>query len=429
MEAASRPAQSPPGAAVIPSIVSLHAAEAAGLYELRFALAKAPHVGLHAALRMDRRLAAHLDGLSVAGESAWAPCEAALAEPSPGAVFVAAVRAIEERQRDRLDRIIALAATDAERRAGLIAAFGWLERRDLQGIVADLLTSSEPLRRLVGVAACGAHRVDPGLATGPWLADEHPLVRASALRVAGEIGCGQARAACVAAVTDADSDCQFWAAWSSVLLGDRGLALNALVRAGLAAGPYRPQAFALALQAMGIEAAHAALQQLSADAAQLRWLIRGSGIAGDPMYLPWLVGHMAKDETARLSGEAFTLITGAGFDTLQLARARPEALESGPSENPEDGDVEMDPDEALPWPDLERVRGWWDGNTTRFSAGTRFFMGAPVTPAHCLDVLRNGCQRQRILAAQYRCLLAPGVPLFDTSAPAWRQHELLAQMD
>ena len=60
--------------------------------------------------------------------------------------------------------------------------------------------------------------------------------------------------------------------------------------------------------------------------------------------------------------------------------------------------------------------------------GTRYFMGAPVTREHCIDVLKNGYQRQRILAAHYLCLLEPGTPLFNTSAPAWRQQRLLADM-
>jgi hypothetical protein len=35
---------------------------------------------------------------------------------------------------------------------------------------------------------------------------------------------------------------------------------------------------------------------------------------------------------------------------------------------------------------------------------------------------------QRILAAHYLCLLEPGTPLFNTSAPALRQQRLLAKM-
>jgi len=137
---------------------------------------------------------------------------------------------------------------------------------------------------------------------------------------------------------------------------------------------------------------------------------------------------MAKPETARLAGEAFTLITGADLDALQLWCAQPEDFESGPTENPEDENVEMDPDEGLMWPDPEKVHRWWGASANRFQPGKRYFMGKPVTREHCIDVLKNGYQRQRILAAHYLCLLEPGTPLFNTSAPAWRQQRLLATM-
>jgi uncharacterized protein (TIGR02270 family) len=88
----------------------------------------------------------------------------------------------------------------------------------------------------------------------------------------------------------------------------------------------------------------------------------------------------------------------------------------------------MDADEGLMWPDQQKVEKWWAANGPRFQKGTRYFIGAPVTHEHCIDVLRNGYQRQRILAAHYLSLLNPGTPLFNTSAPAWRQQKLLAQM-
>jgi uncharacterized protein (TIGR02270 family) len=173
--------------------------------------------------------------------------------------------------------------------------------------------------------------------------------------------------------------------------------------------------------------AHGLLQQL-AGSQQLRWLIQGGGIAGDPAYVPWLINHMRDDKTARLAGEAFTLITGANLSALQLERQQPVGFESGPNDNPDDENVDMDPDDNLPWPDPGRVEKWWAANAARFQKGTRYFMGAPVTREHCIDVLKNGYQRQRILAAQYLCLLDPGTPLFNTSAPAWRQQRLLAKM-
>lgn len=416
-------------AVVIADVVQQHASEAAGLWTSRTRLAAAPRGSLFELQRMDGRLAAHLDGLSVAADEGWRFCEAALEDRSPGAVFVAAAVAIEAQQQERLDSLFALAPSLPEVRAGLTSASGWVEPAQLRGIVARLLKSDDPFKRTVGVSACAMHGVDPGLTTVGWFTDPSPPVRARALRAAGEIGCVNAREACTAAMADQGPGCQFWAAWSAVLLGDRNRGLNALAGAALADGPHRPRAFALALQAMEPGAAHGALRQLAADPAQLRWLIQGSGVVGDPAYVPWLIGHMAKSETARLAGEAFALTTGADLEKLQLDRPRPDVAEAGPNENPDDENVEMDPDEGLPWPDPERVQRWWDDEAGRFAAGTRVFMGAPATPGHCLAVLTSGCQRQRVLAAQYLSLLNPGTPLFGTRAPAWRQQRLLAQME
>jgi uncharacterized protein (TIGR02270 family) len=151
-------------------------------------------------------------------------------------------------------------------------------------------------------------------------------------------------------------------------------------------------------------------------------------VAGDAMYIPWLINQMREDPTARLAGEAFSLITGADLSKLSLDRPQPEGFESGPNDDPDDSNVAMDPDEGLPWPDPDKIEKWWTANASRFHKGTRYFMGAPVTREHCIDVLKNGYQRQRILAAHYLCLLEPGTPLFNTSAPAWRQQRLLARM-
>jgi uncharacterized protein (TIGR02270 family) len=129
-----------------------------------------------------------------------------------------------------------------------------------------------------------------------------------------------------------------------------------------------------------------------------------------------------------LAGEAFSTISGVQLGQAALTRPAPETLESGPTDNPDDPNIDMDPDDGLAWPDPERVQRWWQANTSRFTPGQRYFMGAPVTRASCIAVLKNGCQRQRILAAHYLCLLDPGTPLFNTSAPAWRQQRLLAEM-
>jgi uncharacterized protein (TIGR02270 family) len=409
-------------------VVQHHVDEAITLRRTRSTVLISPRTTLDALARFDERIAAHLDGVSVAGAHAWELCEAALKPPSVGAAFLAAVQAIETNDRSRLDRLIALAAARAEVLRGITSAFGWVTRDELKGIVASLLVSDDPASRVVGIGACAMHRVDPGLVAGRWLKDDDARVRARALRAVGELGLHELRPACLAALSDDDEECRLWSAWSGVLVGDRNSALAALADAAGAPEPQRPGAFALSIQAMTLTWAHQILQGVARSPEQCRWLIKGAGIAGDPTYVPWLIAQMASADTARLAGEAFTLITGADLATLGLDRTRPEDFRSGPNSDPDDPKVAMDPDDGLPWPDAERVECWWEGNHARFQPGTRHFVGAHLTHAHCIDVLRNANQRHRILAAHYLCLLDPGTPLFNTSAPAWRQLRLLADV-
>jgi uncharacterized protein (TIGR02270 family) len=410
---------------LIATVVQQHVEEAAILWQLRSAGAKRPNFSVMYLDRFDRRLHAHLDGLAVAGVGGSRFLDAALESPTGGAVFAATTRAIDEGDERRLDRMFALASSLPETRAGLISAFGWLDRSRLEGVVARMLASDDPFRQTVGLAACALHRVSPGRASiQPGV---HAMPRARGLRAVGELGNLELVPTVAQSFDDEDPGCQFWASWSGVLCGNRGQALERLVCA-VATGPWQRRALNLAVQAMDVSAGHRLLQEVATESRERRSLICGSGIVGDPMYIPWLIGHMAEDRHARLAGEAFSLITGTDLAALGLDRRPPEDFESGPNDNPEDSNVEMDPDDGLPWPDPERVKHWWTKNGIGFQPGRRYFMGAPVTRAHCMEVLKNGYQRQRILAAHYLCLLDPGTQLFNTSAPAWRQQKLLAQM-
>jgi len=412
---------------IIPAVVQQHADDAALLASNRLALAQAPYARLDHIDAFDRRLMAHLDGLRLAGEEGWALCESGLESPSSGVVFAVGVRTLEDRDETKLARIIAVVQAVPETAIGLLAAFEWTERARLQGTVAGLLRDGDGFRRMVGVAACSAHRVDPGLGSGGFLRDADPRVRACSFRAAGELGVSEAGPSCVAALTDTDDECRFWAAWSATLLGDRNRALDALREHGLSVGRHRARAFRLALQAMGPEDSHGVLQKL-AGSKRVRGVIEGSGIAGDPAYVPWLVKQMKELGTARLAGEAFATITGINLGQAALDRPAPENFESGPNDDPDDPNVDMDPDEGLPWPDADKIEKWWEANGSRFQKGTRYFVGTPVTREHCIDVLKNGYQRHRILAAHYLCLLQPGTPLFNTSAPAWRQQRRVMRM-
>lgn len=411
------------------TIVQQHADDAAAMAANRELLTASVHVGLERLLSADERLRANLDALQLSGEEALPFYNALRETPSPGGLFVLTTLALEAKQQAVLDQLIALVQTVPETSIGLLSAFEWVERQQLKGTVATLLRDDDPFKRMIGVAACGMHGVDPGLVANNRLRDPDSGVRARAFRAAGELGVRELAADCALAATkDDDTQVRHWAAWSAVLLGERDRAARVLNEMGSAAGAHAKRSFRLTLQIMPAPLAHRTLQQLAQDAAQLRRLIEGSGIAGDAAYVPWLIRHMAEQKTARLAGEAFTLITGVNLGPAALDGPTPEGFESGPNDDPNDPDVDMDPDDGLSWPVAEKIEQWWAANGSRFQSGTRYFMGAPVTREHCLQVLKTGYQRQRILAAQYLCLLEPGTPLFNTSAPAWRQRRILSRM-
>jgi uncharacterized protein (TIGR02270 family) len=419
--------------AVIPAVLQQHAEDAAILHANRTLLTHAPHAKLHHLRRFDDRLEAHLDGLAVAGVQAAPYLRSELEKPSAGVCFAAAMHAISWARTDvaamaELDRLLILGANSSAGRRGLLSAFGWSDAEHLRGVVSGLLESQSPSRRLTGIAACAMHRVDPGLSSARRFEDASAPVRARVWRAAGELGKRELVSTAAAAIVDDDPECQFWAAWSAVLLGDKHSALDVVASVGAVPGPFRARAFQLVLQTKGPQSAHGWLATIARDPANLHWLIRGAGLVGDPAYVPWLISHMGDIKTTRLAGEALSLITGLDLAWLDLEVKPPENFESGPNDDPNDPNVDMDEDDGLPWPDPVKIQAWWHSNAPRFQPGMRYFMGQPLNRDNCLRVLKEGFQRQRIAAALYLSLLNPGTPLFEWRAPARRQQRLLAQM-
>lgn len=434
--------------AVLLPIVQQHVDEVAMLRHVRSTLLTS-NQPLHALRRLDERMAAHLDGIGVAGEAGVALLDAALEGASVGAVFAAAVLALQRRDAARLLKVVELASADHQAERGLRSALGWVSVQDLQGTVRSLLGSRVGVHRAWGLAACAMHRVDAGAVLQQAAADADVRVRAAAWLVAGSLGrrdmATAARDVLRRAEPDAsgpagtpsDSELEKQAAaWALTLWRDGAdeLVRRHLMRdgapQGTVGGRSTDAAWRLALMAAPMDVAQQEVKQRAAAGAgkaATRQLLRMTGWVGDPQVAPWLIHHMQDDALARLAGEAFSLITGADLALLDLERKPPEGVEGAPNDNPEDENVAMDEDDSLPWPDPAKVQAWWQANAARFVPGQRYFAGAPPSPKHCIEVLKTKGQRQRIMAAEYLCLLRPGTKLFPVAAPAWRQSRWLAE--
>ena len=277
-----------------------------------------------------------------------------------------------------------------------------------------------------GIAAAAIHRRDPGKPLEAALGSGDRLLRARACRAVGELGRRDLVPLMQAELGAAEDGCRFWAAWSIALLVGYPEAVQVLQRfTESPTGPFRERALQIALRRMPLEAAHEWLARLGKTTNGVRLAIIGAGVTGDPAVIPWLMRQMDTPELARVAGEAFSLITGADLAYEDLNRKKPEDFEAGPTEDPADDNVDMDPDERLPWPDPARIAAWWSKRQAEFQPGKRHILGKPISEEWCERVLRIGKQRQRAAAALELALLRPGSILFEVRAPGFRQQQLL----
>jgi len=296
----------------------------------------------------------------------------------------------------------------------------------LQGKVSGLLISENPLWRQVGIKACAIHRVDPGRFLDQAIQDDDVRLRAYALRAAGELGRVDLKPALLEQVNNQDPFVGFWAAWSAVLVGNRGKALSLLQSKIIDDSTFSVKSMQVALRVLNLQQVKELLKTLVQSDHRIREAIIGVGISGDPSYIPWLIKQMEAPKLAKIAGESFSLICGADIAYEDLDGELPKNFTAGPTENPDDEEVAMDPDEDLPCPDPLLIDRWWKQHQHNFLPGVRYLLGKPVNELQCRMVLRSGKQRQRQAAALELSLLQPATSLFETRAIGKRQQKLLS---
>jgi uncharacterized protein (TIGR02270 family) len=411
---------------IIPEIVEQHAEEAAFLWLLRDAAVAAPHYLLADLVRLESRVEAHLDGLRVAGEAGWEIIKAQLDKlGEPGEVFAAAVLAIENSDEVKIQDVLAVVAAKPESVRGLISALGWLPYEQASTHTKPLLAAADPLLNRVGIAASSIHRRNPGPALTDALNAPDPLLKARAFRAAGELGLAEFHINLRPGLKAKDPACRFWAAWSIALLNGHNEAVAALQAIAEAGGPFSERAVRMAIRRLPPRDAKLWIKKLIRELGQLRVAAIGAGALADPDIVPWLIDQMKIPALARVAGESFSLITGVHIGYDKLEGAKPEGFEPGPTEDPADANVAVDPDDNLAWPDPALVTKWWQAHRGSFSKDVRYLLGQPITVESLRETLKNGYQRQRAAAALELAILKPGRPVFEVRAPGPRQKAML----
>lgn len=400
-----------------------HAESLISLFSQREFQERAAHIALHHLERIDNRIAASIDGLLISGEEGMVTVTGLLEQADKGEMFAAALLAIESKNTNKIKSLLSLAKVNTATQDGLIGALDWTQQPPL-GLLDWLGTQSDCFFQSTAIRGYAQHRIDPGTLLLNCIQKPDEKVQTVSLITAGKLGKQELMPLCENLTGHEDPAIRFAASYSATLLGSQN-GLKPLGEFAIQPGPHQHKALNLLLKAVPLSTAHKFIQSLSKNPDNQRAVIKAVGITGDPFYIPWLIERMSDPVFKRLAGESFSFITGVDLAYQDLEQNPPEGFESGPNDDPDDSDVELDEDDDLPWPDVEKITHWWWQHSKQFESDTRYFMGRPVTSGHCFEVLKNGFQRQRIAAALYLCLLKPGSVLFPTSAPAWRQKEWL----
>lgn len=301
----------------------------------------------------------------------------------------------------------------------------WLPFDRAEKPASAFLASGDPTLRRIGIAAFAAHRRSPDEPLCAALGDDDFALRARAIKAVGELGRADLLPETLGGLLSQDTEIRFWAAWSAGLLSGNAQAQAVLREFAESAAQLREQALHMAIRRMDLDTMDAWQRGMAQRAGGLRLAIVAAGAAGDIGRIAWLIDQMNVPSLARAAGEAFTMITGADLALEQLEGKRPNGFQSGPTDEPEDENVEMDADENLPWPDRGKIAAWWTRHETELAGGTRYLLGKPISEEWLEHVLRHGRQRQRTAAALELAIRRPGSPLFEVRAPGFRQQQLL----
>jgi uncharacterized protein (TIGR02270 family) len=391
--------------------------ECAFLWTHRDRAVHAPNVRLINLVRNDARLDAYLDALRPATKLVLA------GEPgsAPGLLFCHAFLAIEAGDPQAIGLLIGM----PEPRE-VIAAL-CLARQSAATVAIDRLRGdAAPGSQVLTLAVSGGRRRSLLGALDQALTDSDVGVRARARRTVGQLGLRDLTLHVVSNVTDEDPECRFWSAWSAARMGATE-PLDTLADIAWNNLPCADRALDLLLRRLAVPQANAWLREFAKLPDRQRSLIRATGVIGDPLYIPWLIEHMAEPATARLAGEAFSMITGLDLAYRDLDRRPPADFQSGPNDDPADENVALDEDEHLPWPDPARIGAWWAANRARFSPGTAYFLGAPKENADWLEALSDAFQRQRHAAALELAIRQPDKAMFEVRARGRLQRQLIAR--
>ena len=199
----------------------------------------------------------------------------------------------------------------------------------------------------------------------------------------------------------------------------------------LALDPAAPHPIAMELYAaLGEPTQHERLAETLALDSHRAPALRALGFSGNPALVDRLLPYLqegADELEAKLAAEAISLIAGLDLRDdafiIEEESEEEDAEEEGLPALDEDleDDLALKPEDALPTPNAEAIRQWWETEGPRFDKKKRHLAGQPWSGAAIADYLRRGALRDRHMVALSLSIRTGGAVYVDTRAFTERQ--------
>lgn len=423
------------GGVAIPSVVTplvrRHVEDAAFYWQQIDASPSSSRLGWTRLRHFDRMLEKNLEGAYRAGPVGMQFAGEALARwRQPGEVFVSAALALRQASDAALEAVLAVVRESPDSTArGLISALSRAAQDTRAAIMPDWLQASEPLLNMVALRALAlGHPHAAALASDVRYCLEHDdaHVRAAACRA---MACLEPVSSALAArLQDEDVAVR---AEAAISLGGAGVdVLQACIalqaeRCGELTGWYRMQS----LRRLRRWVRHSAwllpwpIETDAAWLARLPALVRLEYVAhrGDTRLEPWVLQAMAQTECPRYAGWAWQVLRGVDLEAEGLG------LPESPWDPEEDAVTHVSDDDAgCPMPRVQAVLAWVDAQGPAWN-GNRVFLGQAWSASMCLQVIEEGAQVYRAMAAQ-ALRVSRHRPGFNVRAPAPEQDKVIQQL-
>lgn len=406
-------------------VVEQHALAASILWLQRDLAVAAPHYRLDDLTKLDGQLEANLDGLSIAARAESLDGLDELRWREAGEIFVSASLALGTEDDSKLDDVLQAVGDSHELQRAFVSALGWSPYPCARRVMDRLWNSGDPLRRYLALAGHAVHRIDrPGMLTAA-IESNCPQLRQRAARTAGELGRVDLLPELQAAIKSESATCRDEQACSILLLAHDEHALAMLQAVVEDQEDPSRRVLQLIISRLPLASAIRWLGSLSAAPGSQRKAVIAAGLAGGVDLVAWLLDSMEIPQQARVAGEALSMITGVDLADQDLEGNGPDGFDAGPNDDPADENVQLDPDENLPWPNVQKIQQWWMRHRSDFQPNQRYLCGRPISDDALEHVLREGYQRQRSAAALGLAMRRPGKPLFNVRAPGHRQQRWL----